>query len=144
MSGLPHRHAAVIGIDAYAGGLAPLRTATADARAVAAALEQDHGYRDPITLLDAGAKHDDVRHLLEETLPELVEPESALVLYFAGHGVAMDGDDGPQGYLMPQDADVNRPDTWLRMSDFRQTLEALTCRHLLVVLDCCFAGSFRW
>ncbi len=60
MSTLPHRRAAVIGIDAYAGGLAPLRTAVADARAVATALEDDHGYRDPIALLDAGARRADV------------------------------------------------------------------------------------
>ena len=30
------------------------------------------------------------------------------------------------------------------MARVRQALEALPCRHLLVVLDCCFAGSFRW
>ncbi len=144
MSGLPHRHAVTIGINAYSGGLAPLRTAVNDARAVAAALEDGQGYRDPIQRLDAGARRGDVVRLLEDTLPEIVRSESAVVLYFAGHGVAMDGDDGPEGYLMPQDADAAKPETWLRMSDVRHALNRLACRHLLVVLDCCFAGSFRW
>ncbi len=30
------------------------------------------------------------------------------------------------------------------MSDFYAWLNALSCRHLLVVLDCCFAGAFTW
>ena len=30
------------------------------------------------------------------------------------------------------------------MGRLRKALERLPCRHLLIVLDCCFAGSFRW
>jgi hypothetical protein len=30
------------------------------------------------------------------------------------------------------------------MERVRQALSRLSCKHLLVVLDCCFAGSFRW
>lgn len=144
MSELAGRYAAVIGIDAYANGLATLRNAVADARAVAGALATDHGYRDPILLLDRQATGREIVRLLKETLPATVADDSGLVLYFAGHGVALDGDGGPQGYLIPQDADADRPETWLRMAWLRQALTELPCRHLLVVLDCCFAGSFRW
>jgi hypothetical protein len=30
------------------------------------------------------------------------------------------------------------------MADLYEWLEALPCRHLLVILDCCFAGAFTW
>ena len=67
-----------------------------------------------------------------------------LLLYFAGHGIARNSDTGPEGYLVPQDGDINHPETLLRMGDLHDWLSQLECRHLLVILDCCFAGTFRW
>ena len=144
--GLPGgRHAAVIGINAYGNGIATLSTAVPDARAVAAALERDQGYAEPIELLDEAASLDGIVELLERTLPALgLAAGGGLVLYFAGHGVAFDDDQGPQGYLIPWDARCGEPETWLPMDRVRRALGRLPCRHLLVVLDCCFAGSFRW
>ena len=67
-----------------------------------------------------------------------------LLLYFAGHGIARNSDTSPEGYLVPQDGDINHPETLLRMGDLHDWLSQLECRHLLVILDCCFAGTFRW
>src|SRR5690606_20444963 len=52
--------------------------------------------------------------------------------------------DGPEGYLIPADARPDDPSTYIAMADLHRWLESLPCRHLLVVLDCCFAGSFTW
>uniref|UniRef100_UPI004056D460 nSTAND1 domain-containing NTPase n=1 Tax=Candidatus Electrothrix sp. TaxID=2170559 RepID=UPI004056D460 len=30
------------------------------------------------------------------------------------------------------------------MTELHEALEALPCRHMLAILDCCFAGAFRW
>ncbi len=145
VSGLPDHHAAVLGINAYSHGVAPLKSAVADARAVAEALATEHGYRAPLLRLDGDATRAGTLRLLEQELPARLGPDSALVLYFAGHGVALgDGREGPQGYLLPQDAHRADESTWLSMDRVRRALGALPCRHLLVVLDCCFAGSFRW
>jgi WD40 repeat protein len=142
---LPAKHAAIIGIDAYGSGIAPLKSAAADARAVAAALERDHGYGSPHLLPDGDATGAAILRLLEETLPAAVDAESAVVFYYAGHGVALgDGSEGPEGFLLPQDARPGDESTWLPMERVRQAFSRLACRHLLVVLDCCFAGSFRW
>ena len=67
-----------------------------------------------------------------------------LLLYFAGHGIARNSNTGPEGYLIPQDGDINHPETLLRMGDLHDWLSQLQCRHLLTILDCCFAGTFRW
>jgi WD40 repeat protein/energy-coupling factor transporter ATP-binding protein EcfA2 len=141
----PDRHALVIGIDAYAGGIPPLDSARKDAEAVAAVLADAHGYA-VTSLLDGEATRDAVTGFLTKTIPSHLTAETPFLVYFAGHGVAegSDGSKGPQGYLILQDAELGNQDTWLSMDLFRGAIDALDCRHLLVVLDCCYAGAFRW
>ncbi|MEM9088155.1 MAG: caspase family protein [Cyanobacteria bacterium P01_F01_bin.53] len=135
--------AVVIGINQYENGIAPLRTAVADAEATAESLQSNHGY-DVITLLDDNAELTNLRTLLQETLPAQVTADSRLVFYFAGHGIAQDGDDGPAGYLIPKDAAPGKVDSYLPMVDLHDLLTALPSRHFLAIFDCCFAGAFRW
>jgi WD40 repeat protein len=142
---LPFRRslAIVAGIDAYTDGIPPLRTAVNDARRLAAILEGHHGY-DVRLLLDGDATRAGFTRVLREELCGDVGPDDRVVFYFAGHGVALQGDDGPQGYLLPVDARRADPDTYLHMPALHEALVALPCRHMLVVLDACFAGAFRW
>jgi uncharacterized caspase-like protein len=84
-----------------------------------------------------------LRQLLKEELPSLLGPSDRVLLYFAGHGVAADGDDGSVGYLIPQDARREDVSTFLPMQELHDALTALPCRHLRAILDCCFAGAFK-
>src|SRR4029077_7445710 len=70
--------------------------------------------------------------------------DDRVVFYFAGHGIALPSDEGPKGYLLPQDADRVSTERYLPMLELDKMLSALSCRHMLVILDCCFAGAFRW
>ena len=135
--------AIVIGINQYSNGITPLRTAAADARSVALLLEQEHGYQ-VLSLLDEEAQLADLKKLIQQTLPNFLSANSRLLLYFAGHGIAQDGDDGPAGYLIPQDAVPGDVGSYLSMVSFHDELTALPCRHFLAIFDCCFAGAFRW
>lgn len=135
--------AIVIGINQYGNGITPLRTAVADAQAVAELLEQQHEYQ-VISLLDEQAQLADLITLIRETLPTLLSANSRLLLYFAGHGIAQDGDDGPAGYLIPKDAEPGNVASYLSMVALHDSLTALPCRHFLAIFDCCFAGAFRW
>jgi energy-coupling factor transporter ATP-binding protein EcfA2 len=141
----PGRFALVVGIDAYTNGIPELGSARNDAAAIAEALATQHGYQ-VTSLLDGEATRDAMTSFLTKEIPAKLDPETPFLVYFAGHGVAEgdDGSNGPQGYLIPQDAVLGQPDTWLSMDVFRAALNALDCRHLLVVLDCCYAGAFRW
>lgn len=144
-TGLVERHAVLIGIDRYGSGMSTLSSAVNDARGVAELLARDHGYRDPELLLDSQATGEGILECLKTSRASTLSEASSLVLYFAGHGVALDdGPEGPQGYLMPVDANSEDKATWLSMDRLRKALSDLACRHLLVLLDCCFAGSFRW
>ncbi len=133
-------HAFIIGIDAYTN-VSPLRTAVNDARTLADVLSAQQHFRVHPPLFDAtGAE---IRALLHTTL-EHVGKDDRAVFYFAGHGVAADGEDGPAGYIVPADADPTDVKTFVAMADLQQALDALPCRHLLLVLDCCFSGAFKW
>ena len=138
--------AVVIGIDAYAGDIPRLKSAANDATHLARLLSEQHHYDDVRLLTNEQASGAALRKLLATELAELVgdDGQSRLLFYFAGHGLAAESNDGrPAGYLVPQDAtrDVG---SMLPMADLLQALDQLTCRHLLLVLDCCFAGAIRW
>ena len=135
--------AVVIGIDSYDHGISPLRTAVADARAIAQTFLKDHRYS-VISLLNEQAQLANLRTLITETLPTHLSPKSRLILYFAGHGIAHNGDNGPEGYLIPQDAKASDLRSYLPMVELHDALTALPCRHFLAIFDCCFAGAFRW
>ena len=96
--------AVVIGIDLvrprHSARFAPPSTTHA---ALGELLRDAHGY-DVIALLDADATQARLTELLTKELPARVGPTIACCFYFAGHGVARDGDEGPNGYLLPVDA----------------------------------------
>ncbi|HEX7838033.1 MAG TPA: caspase family protein, partial [Kofleriaceae bacterium] len=74
---------------------------------------------------------------------ELTERDRLLV-YFAGHGVSLPSERGPEGWLLLADADAADQRSFFAMRELRTLISALPCRHVMIILDCCFAGTFRW
>lgn len=136
-----HHHAFIIGIDAYQK-VSPLVTAISDAKKIAEVLREKHHFQVHTPLLDA--TRSSMHQLLQTTMREMVQRNDRVVFYFAGHGIATDGDNGPAGYLAPVDADPADLTTFISMNELRSALNALPCRHLLVIMDCCFSGAFKW
>jgi WD40 repeat protein/energy-coupling factor transporter ATP-binding protein EcfA2 len=140
--------AVVIGINEYQNGIPKLGTARQDAEAIAHLLKREYHYQ--VALITdrtkAQATRQNLKHWLETDLPKATTKAtpSRLLFYFAGHGIALNGDEGPQGYLIPQDARLGDVSTYLPMQQMEAALSQLSCRHCLVILDCCFAGAFRW
>lgn len=93
-----------------------------------------------------------IRQLLEEvrSLRSTVVDNSndCVVFYFAGHGKAGTFDQSPQGYLFPSDARPKNAllenDSLILMGDLYAALREMDCHHTLLILDCCFAGKFRF
>jgi hypothetical protein len=75
----------------------------------------------------------------EIAFPSRVDSDDRVIFYFAGHGVALESDDGPKGFILPQDAKRNSESNYLPMAELDEALSALPCRHMLLILDCCFA-----
>ena len=135
--------AVLIGVDRYAQGVSELRTAVADTKKLAEILYSDHGFETRV-LLDEEATCAQLRALVTEELPKRISSEDRVLFYFAGHGIAVESVDGPKGYILPQDAARDDIGRYFPMVELHDALSALPCRHVLVILDCCFAGALRW
>ncbi|WP_392529982.1 caspase family protein [Nostoc sp. C117] len=143
MSEFSRNIACIIGINNYTNGICPLHNAVNDAKELVEILQQKHEYKVWVCLNEE-ASLKNFNELLEKILPEQVSENDRLLFYFAGHGIAQNGDDGPEGYLIPQDAKLGDVQTYLPMTKLQESLSKLPCRHFLGILDCCFAGAFRW
>ncbi len=151
-----HNLAIIVGINAYKNGISPLKTPVNDAIGLGLVLKNSYQY-EVKHLLDSQATLEGFNSLLVELKAGTiklsdnrtvqVESYDRILFYFAGHGIiedAFENQDGPTGYLLPQDAQKNDKSTFLAMQQLHDVLVALKCRHLLVILDCCFAGAFRF
>lgn len=134
-------HAFLIGIDDYEH-VSPLRTATNDATEIGAMLREHHGFTVHGPLLNPGK--DEMMRYLRKTMLSEVGKDDRIFLYFAGHGIALNGDCGPNGYLVPRDAQRNEVNSLIPMNEIHELIEELECRHGLMIFDCCFAGAFKW
>ncbi len=133
----------VIGINNYGNGIPQLQTAVNDAKKLVEILREKHGYQVWVCL-DETATLKNLNDFLTIKLPQQVQADDRLLFYFAGHGVALNGSDGPEGYLIPQDAKLGDVQSYLPMTKLQEALSQLPCRHFLGIFDCCFAGAFRW
>ncbi len=143
MTKFQHSYAIIIGINDYHNGISPLKTAAYDATALAHIFKTDHQYTVELRL-DQNATLRNLTNLFQTKLPQMIGADDRLLLYFAGHGIALNGEDGPEGFLIPQDAQLGNVNSYLPMVQLNQALAQLPCRHFLAILDCCFAGAFRW
>jgi len=145
MSG-SRRYAFITGINRYGKNIPPLGSAVRDAQAIARILADIHGYEVDLHI-DEDATLEKLRALFNG-LPGRVSEDDRVVIYFAGHGIAETGGDGdvegPRGYFVPQDADRDNLQSFLPMAEVQQALDQLKCKHVLILLDCCFAGAFKW
>lgn len=135
----------MIGINAYQKPIPVLRNAVDDARAVATLLAA-YGFdpSDIIEVIDQQATLERLRRLFEHELPERARSLDQLLVYYAGHGHAVpDRAFGVRGFLVPVDAIGGAVDSFLPTEVVRNACDALSgCNHLLLLLDCRFAGSF--
>lgn len=136
-------HVVAIGINKYKSPIESLNTAVNDAREIAHILKQEHGFEESSLLLDEEATLDKIKKLLDN-LKNTVGESDRLIFYFAGHGIALESESKPQGYLIPQDAVDGDNKTYLSMTDLMNALDKVDCRHGLIILDCCYGGAIRW
>lgn len=134
---------AVIGIDRYRSWPA-LNNAVHDAKGALRLFE--HLGFEPVgePLLDDVATGAAIQALVTDELIAL-GPDDSLVLFFAGHGGTrrqwLGGEQLKTGYLIPADAAYGeKVATWIDLDDWLRKVARLPPRHILVILDACFAG----
>jgi hypothetical protein len=130
-------YALVIGIDDYPAPLPKLKTAVADAQAIADVLKKRYGFQVK-TLLDHDATRAniiDAIHHYRNTLG----PNDNLLIYYAGHGYA--DHEAEKAYWLPVDADSSDSANRIISDDLTTDIKVLPARHVLLISDSCYSGD---
>jgi Caspase domain len=135
-------YAIVIGIEQYRQKLPRADFAVRDAQTVTDYLTKVMGYPEEnvVTLTNDHATYVDLVKYLEKWLPNNVEQDSSVFVYYSGHGAPnpKTGD----AYLVPYDGDPSFIDqTGYSLRRMYDTLGKLPTKHIIVALDSCFSGA---
>lgn len=115
-----------------------LRTPLEDAKSVATTLEEFGEFELAGSLLDENAAS--VKLKVEEFFKQAGRGDLAL-LYYSGHGFK---DRTGSLYLAANDTDTQRPlNTAVAASFIKDAIQLSDCKHIVVVLDSCYSGTFQ-
>lgn len=135
-------YAIVVGIEEYREKLPSVNFATSDARLVTKYLTRVMGYPEEnvVTLLNERAAKSDLEKYFEKWLPNNVEKDGTVLIYYSGHGSP-----NPQSgdaYLVPFDGDPTFiHETGFSLKRLYRSLEKLPVKEVIVMLDSCFSGA---
>ncbi|MDA3823458.1 MAG: caspase family protein [Bacteroidales bacterium] len=135
-------YAIVIGVEKYRQKLPKADYAENDAKIMAEYLEKVMGYPEEniVTLINDRALKSDFEKYLGKWLPNNVEKDSSVFIYYSGHGAPnpKTGD----AYLVPYDGDPSFiEETGYPLKRLYAKLDTLQAKEIIVVLDSCFSGA---
>lgn len=134
----------VIGIAAYREKLPRADFADHDAQVMGQYLTKVMDYKEEnvVVLLNEHAAKSDIEKYVERWLPNRVEKNSSVFIYYSGHG-APNPKTG-QAYLVPWDGDPTfLEQTGYLVNRMYERLGSLPAEEVVVVLDSCFSGAGR-
>jgi hypothetical protein len=127
-------YALAIGIDDYVEQ-PKLKTAIADAEAVAAMLQRDYGFT---TTVLRNPTREQILRAFNDYRRKLTEKDNFLI-YYAGHGVRKEKT--AKVYWLPVDAEKDDSTKWIGASDITDIIQETEARHILLIADSCYAGG---
>jgi ankyrin repeat protein len=134
--------AIVIGIENYRQKLPHADHAVNDAKVVTEYLTKVMGFPEGnvVTLTNDHASLTDFIKYFEKWLPNNIEKDSTVFIYFSGHGApnVKTGD----AYLVPYDGDPSFIEqTGYPLNRLYESLNKLQAKEIIVALDSCFSGA---
>ncbi|MDP3049595.1 MAG: caspase family protein [Thermodesulfovibrionales bacterium] len=135
-------YAIVIGIENYRQKLPKADYAVADAKTMTEYLTKVMGYPEEnvVTLLNEHAAKSDFEKYFEKWLPNNVEKDGSVFIYYSGHGApnTKTGD----AFLVPYDGDPSFIEqTGYPLKRLYESLNKLQAKEIIVALDSCFSGA---
>lgn len=135
-------YAILIGIETYRNKLPKADYAAHDAQVMSDYLTTIMGYQEEnvALLLNDRAAKADIEKYFEKWLPNRVEKDASVFIYFSGHGAPnpKTGD----AYLVPYDGDPGFVDeTGYALKRLYQQVGKLPAKDVVVMLDSCFSGA---
>ena len=136
-TGAKHDYALVIGIDHYSDPkIGDLLTALNDATGVESLLRGSYGFETQILPYPTRARILGAINQYRKTLG----PDDSLLIYYAGHGY-FDQDTG-KAYWLPSDSQPDDNTNWIDADSVTANLKIMPARHVLIVSDSCYSGTF--
>ncbi len=135
-------YAIVIGIENYRQKLPKADYAVADAKTVTEYLIKVMGYPEEniITPTNEHATNVDFAKYFEKWLPNNVEKDSSVFIYYSGHGAP--NPKTADAYLVPYDGDPSFiTETGYSLKRMYDALGKLQAKEIIVALDSCFSGA---
>lgn len=135
-------YAVVVGIEQYQQKLPQADFAAHDAEIMGQYLTKTLGYAEEnvVVLLNDRATRTGVEKYIEGWLPDRVEKDDAVFIYFSGHG-APNPKTG-KAFLVPYDGDPAFVEqTGYPLDRLYDRLAALPAKEIVVMLDSCFSGA---
>ncbi len=126
-------HALVIGNNEYSG-LENLGTAVNDAQQIGQVLKNSYGYK---TQILENATHLQIVQALADYQEKLGKLDN-LVVYYAGHGLI---DDRQNGFWIPTDASLTDESTWIPNKVISEFMSSMQAKHVMVIADSCYSGT---
>ncbi|MGZ2256324.1 TRAP transporter substrate-binding protein DctP [Roseobacter sp. A03A-229] len=131
----------VIAIGDYIGDFKPLSSPAKDAVRMRDFLLNEAGFDEVHVLIDEDASSENIRHLMEDIIPDRVTEDDRLLLYWSGHGGSgKDSRDYPYGFLALQDASKDGKQGSIYMDEVRRWLRRIDARHVLFLIDACYSA----
>ena len=128
----------VIGIDDYTHHRS-LRNAVADANAFVDVMTMRYGFEHLTPpLYNKEATQRNIRKALGKC--ESLDEHDRLIVFYSGHGWYKTA--ANLGYLVPSEADDDPNSDFIPINFITDIFRAVKARHVLLVVDCCFGGSF--
>lgn len=137
-----HAYAIVVGIEQYQQKLPKADFAAHDAEIVGQYLSRVLGYPEEnvVVLLNERATKTGIEKYVEAWLPDHVEKDDTVFIYFSGHG-APNAKTG-KAYLVPYDGDPAFVEkTSYPLERLYEHLATLPAKEVVVMLDSCFSGA---
>ncbi|MEE9397312.1 MAG: caspase family protein [Methylococcales bacterium] len=129
----------------YTQGVSSLQTPLADIRSLKNILETVYGFEQVVTVED-GTKDTIVKAMY--SLQTKIGKDDSLLIFYAGHGEQEKGFGG-KGFWIPADGmppyaeSKEYLSTWVPNSLVHDIIQASKAKHVLMVSDSCFSGTFK-
>jgi hypothetical protein len=133
--------ALVIGINNYLY-VSPLSYAVNDADAITQILVNELGFlqENVVTLKNQDATKQVILDNFLDLSNKACDPDDRVLVFFAGHGLSIDGLRGPIGYLLPVDGNPDNKNSLIRWDDLTRNADLIPAKHILFIMDACYSG----
>jgi len=139
--GYERKYWLAIGINDYktCNGMNDLYNAVNDANAITDFACGTLGFRARL-LTNKNASKASIENLLQRELFNTMNHNDLFVLSFHGHGHTILIGDCTHGFIIPFGAVDLTPASLISMDTISSWMKLLKCRHIVLILDCCFSG----